>query len=81
MKDMKHTAESIERQIAVERLDDNMKLVADRDRLLALNKEMREVLQSAQELRPKLLAQYQAVPECVLGFCNRARAILAKCHE
>ena len=39
--------------------------------------ELRAILQSAQELRPKLLAQYGAVPECVLDFCNRARAAIA----
>lgn len=36
------------------------------------------VLQTAQQLRPILLAQYGVVPECVLDFCNRARAALAK---
>lgn len=38
---------------------------------------LREVLQSAQELRIKLLGQLGYVPECVLDFCNKARAALA----
>lgn len=36
------------------------------------------VLREAQSLRPKLLALYGSVPECVLDFCNEARGLLAE---
>lgn len=38
--------------------------------------ELEDALRSAQQLRPALLRQYGAVPECVLEFCNRARQVL-----
>ena len=34
------------------------------------------MLEQAQDLRPALLAQLHYVPECVLGYCNMARAVL-----
>lgn len=40
--------------------------------------ELEALAKSAQGLRPILLRQYGAVPEAVLDFCNRARALLAK---
>jgi len=43
----------------------------ERDELIAL-------LEMAQTLRPTLLAKYGAVPECVLDYCNKARALLAR---
>jgi len=52
--------------------------IGEAERLRAVNAELAAVLQSAAVLRPKLLTQYGAVPECVLDFCNRARAALAK---
>lgn len=46
-----------------------VKLESDRARLI-------EALGKAQALRQKLLAQCHVVPECVLEFCNEARALL-----
>ena len=39
-------------------------------------KRLEDVLTAAQLLRPALLSIYGAVPECVLEFCNAARAAL-----
>lgn len=41
--------------------------LAERPKLLAL-------LAEAQDMRPTLLKQLGYVPECVLDFCNKARA-------
>ena len=35
-------------------------------------------LQTAQNLRPLLLRQLGYVPECVLTYCNEARALLKR---
>lgn len=43
--------------------------------------ELIEVLRSSQELRFKLIRQYGAVPECVLDFCNNARALLSRLEK
>ena len=47
-------------------------LESQREQIAAL----REALEEAQKMRPMLLRQYQAVPECVLAYCNVARAAL-----
>jgi hypothetical protein len=36
---------------------------------------LREVLQGAEALRPEMLKDFGYVPEYVLDFCNRARAL------
>ena len=57
-------------------------LLAERDRLRAVNAELVRVLQLADGLRPMLLAQAGGyVPEPVLHFCNQARAALAKARR
>ena len=56
-------------------------MLEEHDRLLAENERLRATLQLAQAMRPSLLKDYGAVPECVLDFCNRARAALAKTTE
>ena len=61
-------------RVEVYRLKDK-DILAERDRLRQINAELRALLTTAQELRPRLLTQYGAVPECVLDFCNRARAL------
>ena len=40
--------------------------------------ELAEALGKAQDLRPQLLIDLHYVPECVLMFCNQARAALSK---
>ena len=40
-----------------------------------------ETLRKAQAMRPVLLAQYGAVPECVLDYCNHTRALLRSLGE
>lgn len=52
--------------------------IQDRQALIEENEKLRSVLQQSQALRPALLVQYGAVPECVLDFCNRARAAVTK---
>ena len=53
-------------------------LLAELDRMRAEKSELVRVLEKAQDLRPALLAQLHYVPECVLGYCNMARAALSK---
>lgn len=57
-------------------IQSHVRLEMDYNDLRAETAELRHVLLSAAVLRPKLLIQYGAVPECVLDFCNRARAAL-----
>ncbi len=38
-------------------------------------------VRAAQELRPLLLKQLGYVPECVLEYCNKNRALLAELGE
>jgi hypothetical protein len=40
------------------------------------NVRLRAILANADGLRPALLRHQQYVPECVLDFCNQARAAL-----
>lgn len=53
-------------------------LECQRDELQAKCEGLVAALRRANDLRPMLLLQYGAVPECVLEFCNQARAALAK---
>ena len=52
-------------------------LLAECRRLRAEEARLVALLATAQALRPSLLKDYGAVPECVLDFCNRARAALS----
>lgn len=52
--------------------------LSERDSLRAENQRLREALSGADPLRPVLLKQLGYVPECVLWFCNQARAALSR---
>ena len=62
--------EKAERKCA--ELQKRLDLLSDR------NAELVGTLVAIQALRPMLLKEYGAVPECVLRFCNVARAIAVK---
>ena len=61
-----------------ERLSAGRDLEVERDRLRSEREELIAMLAKAQELRPRLLRLWQTVPECVLEFCNEARALLGR---
>ena len=73
-----HYAPSVEDGYSIDMLKADH---AERDRLRAQVAALTEALHTAQELRPILLHQYGAVPECVLTYCNMVRAALAKLEE
>ena len=79
---MSHNSERQRSHEIDQHIASNMgKIIDERDRLRAQVAALSEALQAAQELRPTLLRQYGAVPECVLDYCNSARAALAKLEE
>ena len=58
--------------------DHALELEAERDTLRAQVVELAGVLRDAEALRPRMLKDFGYVPEYVLEFCNKARAVLYK---